>query len=100
MHIHYSTRGRYMKSFTSHAAHLTGLCWIFEYDNSPKIGKALLNWYNKKPDKKKVPEPENKGTMTIVDIYKAKNAEEYTMTCSEMGSRSLGSLVGISYYYT
>ncbi|MFC1563546.1 DUF5946 family protein [candidate division KSB1 bacterium] len=69
---------RYMKSFTSHAAHLTGLCWAFEYEGSQNIGRLLKNWYDSKPDKQKLPEPESRGKMTVVDIYNAKDAEEHT----------------------
>ncbi len=45
---------RYIRSFSSHAAHLTGLCWAFEYDGSRRIGKLIRNWLGRNPEKKKV----------------------------------------------
>ncbi len=73
----------FLKSFTSHAAHLTGLCWAFEYDGSPKIGKALKRWYDSKPQKQKVREPEEKGKKTIADIHKANDPDDHVKLVRE-----------------
>ncbi len=68
---------RYMKKFVSQGAHLTGLCWVFEYEGGHSIGKMLKKWYDRKPNKQKITEPEFKGSMTIVDIINAENPEEH-----------------------
>lgn len=67
---------QYMKSFKSHAAHLTGLCWALEYDRRPAIGKALKRWLDGKLVKPKVAEPEFKGSVTIADVIGANSPKE------------------------
>ena len=69
---------RYLKSFTSHAAHLTGLCWAFDYDGSQRIGNAIKKWLDTHPEKQKIPAPVFRGNMTILDVYNARDAGEHT----------------------
>lgn len=69
----------YMKSAKSAAAHLTGVVHAFEYDASPRIGRALEIWLDGGVEvtRPEPPPPGDRGRMTIADVLGAEDPEEH-----------------------
>lgn len=64
---------RYMKSVKSAAAHLTGIVHAFDYDGSPRVGRALGRWLNGNVEAAR-PEPppaRERGELTLADVLGA-----------------------------
>ena len=67
----------------SSAFHLLRLGWILMRDGNPQIGKTDLDFKRYVGDLRHFPHleaPENRGSVTIVDLVLAKNAEEHGKT--------------------
>ncbi|MFC1556335.1 DUF5946 family protein [candidate division KSB1 bacterium] len=75
--------GSYMNSFSSHAAHLTGLCIAFEYNGGLERENLLKKWYDRKPNFLKVSKPSDLGKLTIADILDADTPEEHSARVRE-----------------
>lgn len=69
----------YCKSPKTLAAHLTGLCWFFEYNGDPAVAASLKKWLSGVPAAVSLlPIPKSlKGMTTISDIHGAENTEEH-----------------------
>lgn len=68
---------RYCVSAKSFAAHLTGLCWAFEYGGHPPIGQALQRWLNGIVPLTTPALPASRGAVTIASVYEAADAGVY-----------------------
>ncbi|MBN1313007.1 MAG: hypothetical protein JXB30_16465 [Anaerolineae bacterium] len=68
---------RYCRSAKSYAAHLTRLCCGLVYDGSPGVYAAIQQWLDGVVAIRKPDVPNNRGSMTIVDICAAGNPVEY-----------------------
>lgn len=70
---------RYCASAKSFAAHLTGLCWAFEHNGHPPVGRALLRWLDANPSIDRPEPPSPRGEITIVEVYAAPDAEAHAL---------------------
>jgi hypothetical protein len=67
---------KYCVSAKSYAAHLSRLCCGVEYDRSPAVYGALQKWLNGKTAVVKPEVLPFLGTLTIVDVVAAQDADE------------------------
>lgn len=70
---------RYMKSAKSAAAHLTGIVHAFDYDGSPRVGRALQTWLNGSVEvaRPEPPPPRRRGEVTLADVLGADDPDEH-----------------------
>ena len=74
----------YMRSGKSFAAHLTGMCAAFEYDDTLALNQAVQKWLSTNPTiDKPAGLPEQRGSITIIHIHTARDAEEHTIRVRE-----------------
>ncbi len=70
--------GTYCRSARSLAAHLTGLCWVFDYGGDPGIDAALRRWLDTLPSAiHLLTPPESPGGLTIVDVRDALSRDSH-----------------------
>jgi hypothetical protein len=67
----------YCKSARSLAAHLTGLCWAFEYDASPQVARALKKWLDGNPGIDRLVPTEFQGSISIADVHGTQGPGEH-----------------------
>ncbi len=68
----------YMRSGKSFAAHLTGMCAAFEYEDAVVLNQAVQKWLSTNPKIEKPAQlPEQRGDLTIAYIHSACDAEEH-----------------------
>ena|SRR6266576_131371 len=68
----------YMRSGKSFAAHLTGMCAAFEYEDALALNRAVQRWLSANPKTDKpVHLPDQRGNLTIAYIHSASDAEEH-----------------------
>ena len=67
----------YCRSAKSYAAHLTRLCCGLEYDGDPRIYEAIQHWLNGAAKVEKPQVLSRLGSMTVMDVRNAPNAEEH-----------------------
>ena len=67
----------YCRSAKSYAAHLTRLCCGVEYDGNPRVYAAIQHWLNGAAKIEKPRVLSQLGSMTVVVVHKAHNAEEH-----------------------
>lgn len=71
---------QYMKSAKSAVAHLTGMCWAMEEGENPSVSTALSRFLDGTPSftrPEPIPPAEDRGPMTIVDIFLAPDSAEH-----------------------
>jgi hypothetical protein len=74
----------YMRSGKSFAAHLTGMCARFEYEDTLALNQAVQKWLSTNPKIEKPAQiPEQRGNLTITYIHSAADAEEHTKRVRE-----------------
>ena len=70
--------GSFMRSGKSFAAHLTGMCAEFEFNDPAKVNKSVQLWLS---GSKEIPKPHclpsHHGSLTIAFLYGAEGAVEY-----------------------
>ncbi len=59
---------RYCRSGKSLAAHLCGLCWVFEYDSDPAIDSAIRRWLDRGQLIERPDIPSFRGTLTVAHV--------------------------------
>ncbi len=74
---------RYCRSAKPMAAHLTGLCWVFEYHWDPNVGKALSRWLDGPLAVERVSPPAFRGDLDILHVYNARGPEEHAQRVQE-----------------
>ena len=67
----------YCRSAKSYAAHLTRLCCGLEYGGDPHVYEAIQTWLNGAAKIEKPQVLSQLGTMTVLDVRDAPNAEEH-----------------------
>ena len=74
----------YMRSGKSFAAHLTGMCARFEYEDTFALNQAVQKWLSTNPKIEKPAQiPQARGNLTITYIHSAADAEEHTRRVRE-----------------
>ncbi|MFN2515230.1 MAG: DUF5946 family protein [Pyrinomonadaceae bacterium] len=74
----------YMRSGKSFAAHLTGMCAAFEYEDTLAFNQAVQKWLSTNPKIEKPAQiPEHRGNLTITYIHSASDADEHTKLVRE-----------------
>ena len=75
---------QYMRSGKSFAAHLTGMCSAFEYEDSLETNRIVQKWLSGNPVISKPARlPEQRGDLTIMYIHSAADAEEHNERVQE-----------------
>ena len=73
-----------MRSGKSFAAHLTGMCAEFEYEDTLALNRAVQKWLSTNPKIEKPAQiPQERGNLTITYIQSASDAEEHTQRVRE-----------------
>ncbi|MBI4539980.1 MAG: hypothetical protein HY704_10785 [Gemmatimonadetes bacterium] len=74
-----------MRSGKSFVAHLTGMCAAFESHDAAAINQAVQRWLSgpKALGRPEGPPPQNRGELTIVNVYGATDAEEHVRRIRE-----------------
>ena len=67
----------YCRSAKSYAAHLTRLCCGLDYAGDPYVYEAIQHWLNGVAKSEKPLVLNQLGSMTVVDVRDASNAEEH-----------------------
>ena len=68
----------YMRSGKSFAAHLTGMCAAFEYQDAFLINQQVQKWLSTNPKINKPDHlPQQRGSLNIVSVYRADNPDEH-----------------------
>ncbi len=74
----------YMHSGKSFAAHLTGMCAAFEYEDALAVNQTVQKWLSTNPKIDKPAQlPEQRGNLTITYIHDASNADEHAERVKE-----------------
>ena len=74
----------YMRSGKSFAAHLTGLCAAFEYEDTLAVNQEVQQWLSTNPKVEKPAQlPEQRGDLTITYLHSAGDAGEHIQRVRE-----------------
>ena len=74
----------YMRSGKSFAAHLTGMCAAFEYEDTFVLNQRVQKWLSTNPKiDKRARIPQERGNLTITYIHSAADVEEHTRRVRE-----------------
>lgn len=77
----------YMRSAKSYAAHLTGAYVALEHGSAPETNRAVQQWLSgsKALQRPGQPEPEHRGTLTVLHVHAATDSDDHVRRVREWG---------------